>query len=469
MEYRLPQTILEKLLGIALSRGGNFAEIYIEHTVLNTIALEEDKIKEDSSGVIQGVGIRVISGEKTGYAYSDDFSYENLEKAAKTAALIADSPKRDIGPVSVSKIEHEGPSYYLVKIPPDAVEVKKKSDLLWRANTAAKAYDPRIIQVMASFVDMTKDLIIVNSDGLWAEDKQTICRLNVTALAEDKGIRQRGYYGGGGLVGFDFYTTFTPEIIAQEAARQAIVQLTAAEAPAGIQTVVLNHGWSGVLLHEAVGHGLEGDFIRKKTSFYTGKIGQKVASELCTVVDDATLAGKRGSIHIDDEGTPGQRKVLIEKGILKDYMYDRLNAGLMKYPSTGNGRRESFRHIPMPRMTNTFMLAGEDDPEDIIRSVQKGFYAKTLGGGQVDITSGNFVFQVSEGYLIEGGRITRPVRGATLIGNGPDILTRVTMVGNDLEFDTGIGTCGKNGQSKPVGVGLPTVKISEMTVGGTAM
>jgi TldD protein len=469
MEYRLPQTILEKLLGIALSRGGNFAEIYIEHTVLNTIALEEDKIKEDSSGVIQGVGIRVISGEKTGYAYSDDFSYENLEKAAKTAALIADSPKRDIGPVSVSKIEHEGPSYYLVKIPPDAVEVKKKSDLLWRANTAAKAYDPRIIQVMASFVDMTKDLIIVNSDGLWAEDKQTICRLNVTALAEDKGIRQRGYYGGGGLVGFDFYTTFTPEIIAQEAARQAIVQLTAAEAPAGIQTVVLNHGWSGVLLHEAVGHGLEGDFIRKKTSFYTGKIGQKVASELCTVVDDATLAGKRGSIHIDDEGTPGQRKVLIEKGILKDYMYDRLNAGLMKHPSTGNGRRESFRHIPMPRMTNTFMLAGEDDPEDIIRSVQKGFYAKTLGGGQVDITSGNFVFQVSEGYLIEGGRITRPVRGATLIGNGPDILTRVTMVGNDLEFDTGIGTCGKNGQSKPVGVGLPTVKISEMTVGGTAM
>jgi len=472
-EFQLPKETVEKLLGVALSRGGDFAEIYIERSVTNNISLEEDRIKVATTGISQGVGIRVISGEKTGYAYSDDLSYEKMENAAKVASYIAKS-KGSTEPVNVANIEGSHPlrikpSHYSVKIPPSDVVVKEKADLLWRANSAAKDYDRRIIQVMASFSDNTREIILANSEGLWIGDRRIICRLDVSTIAEERGKRQRGYYGGGGTIGFEYYVDFSPEKVAEESARQAIVQLDAAPAPAGLQTVVLGNGWCGVLLHEAIGHGFEGDFIRKKTSFYTDKLGQKVASELCTVVDDATLKGKRGTINIDDEGTPGARKILIEKGILKGYLWDKLNARLMGTQSTGNGRRESFRHHPIPRMTNIFMLAGDETPEDIIKSVKRGFYAKTLGGGQVDITSGNFVFGVTEGYLIENGKITRPVKGATLIGNGPDVLTKIVMVGNDLEMDPGIGTCGKNGQGVPVGVGMPTVKISEMTVGGTAV
>lgn len=473
LDNPLSKETLEKLLSVALSRGGDFAEIYIERSLTNSISLEEDKIKVVTTGISQGVGIRVIWGEKTGYAYSDDLSYEKLERAAKVASYIA-KDKGDTEPVNVANIEAPHPlkvkpSHYSVKIFPSEVEVKEKAELLWRANSAAKDYDKRIIQVMASFIDNTREIVVANSEGLWISDRRIICRLNVSTIAEEKGKRQRGYYGGGGTIGFEHYLNFSPEKVAEESACQAIIQLSAAPAPAGPQTVVLGNGWCGVLLHEAVGHGFEGDFIRKKTSFYADKLGQKVASELCTVVDDATLKGKRGSINIDDEGTPGARKVLIEKGILKGYLWDRLNARLMGTESTGNGRRESFRHHPIPRMTNTLMLPGDETPEDIIKSVKRGFYAKTLGGGQVDIASGNFVFHVTEGYLIEEGKITRPVKGATLIGNGPNVLTKIVMVGNDLEMDPGIGTCGKDGQGVPTGVGMPTVKISEMTVGGTAM
>jgi len=464
--WHLPKETIERLLATALSRGGDFAEVYLEHTVTNNLWLEEDKIKAATRGISQGVGIRVVSGEQTGYAHSDDLSFEKLAEAARVASYIADTP----GETRAVSVTPRGvPRYISIGTWPAEVEAKAKADLLWRANAAAKGYDPRIIQVMAAFGDSTKEILIANSEGLLVTERRVLCRFTVQAIAEEKGRREMGYYAGGGTVGFEHYLEFPPEDIAREAARQSIVQLSAVEAPTGVHTVVLSNGWCGVLLHEAVGHGFEGDFIRKKTSFYTDRLGQKVASELCTVVDDGTLPGRRGTINVDDEGTPAQRTVLIEKGILTAYLYDKLNARLMATQSTGNGRRQSFRHIPLPRMTNTFLLAGEHDPEEILRSVPRGLFAKSLGGGQVDTTSGNFVFHVTEGYLLEDGKITRPVKGATLIGNGPEILTQITMVGSDLAFDPGIGTCGKDGQSTPVGVGQPTVRIDAMTVGGTAV
>jgi TldD protein len=346
--------------------------------------------------------------------------------------------------------------------------LQKKIDLLYEMDRLARSLDSRIKNVFLSVASEQKIVLVASSQGWEVGDIQPLTRLNITCIAEDKGNRQMGTYGGGGRVEFGFFTDRKDyERYTREAVRQAILNLGAVDAPAGLMDVVLGPGWPGILLHEAIGHGLEGDFNRKKVSAFTDRIGQRVASELCTVIDDGTIPSRRGSLNVDDEGTPTQRTVLIEKGVLRGYLQDRLNAGLLKMPLTGNGRRESYAHIPMPRMTNTFMLAGNTPPEEILRSVKKGLYAVAFGGGQVDITNGKFVFSASEAYLIEEGKITRPVKGATLIGSGPDVLTRVSMVGSDLKLDEGIGTCGKDGQSVPVGVGLPTIKIDGITVGGT--
>jgi TldD protein len=352
---------------------------------------------------------------------------------------------------------------------PTETSLFDRVDLVKRADIAGRAYDPRVFQVQASYVDSLRQVLVATSEGALSFDRQPMARLSVAVLAREEGSPQRGHSGGGGRVALDFFLNEkTPEYFAREAARQAIVQLDAVAAPAGEMTVVLGPGWPGILLHEAVGHGLEADFNRKGVSAFSGRIGQQVASPLCTVIDDGTIQNRRGSLNVDDEGVPTQKNLLIEKGILRGYLSDKLSSRLLRNPTTGNGRRESYQHIPMPRMTNTFMLAGESDPADIIRSVPRGLYCANFGGGQVDITSGNFVFSASESYLIEDGKITRPVKGATLIGNGPEALKYVSMVGNDLQLDEGVGICGKEGQSVPVGVGIPTIKVDKMTVGGTA-
>lgn len=463
----LTEKNISELISIALSRGGRFAEIYAEYSLINGITLEENKIKQAESGISQGIGIRVIEGEKTGYAYSERFEMKELREAARTASFIASGSKTSgkaarVAPVSAVDISP-------IEISPDQVGIKEKSALLWRANEASYQADSRVYQSQASIWDGIKIVIIANSDGILVGDQRTMTRLNVGVHAAEGNNRQAGRHGGGGRVGFEHFGEDSPEKFANEAVRQAVTLLAAKEAPAGPQEVVLGNGWAGVLLHEAVGHGLEADFNRKGTSLYSGKIGQKTASELCTVVDDGTIPGLRGTINIDDEGTVSKRNVLIERGILRGYMTDRLNAELMGMEATGSGRRESYQHYPVPRMTNTFMQAGAHDREEIIRSVKKGLYAKSFGGGEVDISNGQFVFQVTEGYMIEDGRITFPVKGANLIGSGPGVLNNVVMVGSDLEFDSGVGTCGKDGQSVPVGVGTPTCKISEIVVGGTSM
>jgi TldD protein len=456
---------IEKIFAQALNRGGEFAEIYAEYSVVNGLSLEENKIRQAQSGIMQGIGIRVLSGEKTGYAYSERFNMVDLLHAAKTASMIADNQMQPGRSMNLKAIDV--PNNSPIKIYPDDIEIKRKADLLWRANRAAFDEDKRVYQVEGSLWDAMKVVVIANSDGLYAADQRIMLKFNVMVLVEDNGNKQMGHHGGGGRIGFEYFDKMTPEYFAKESVRTATVMLTAQEAPAGPQTVVLGNGWAGVLLHESVGHGLEADFNRKGTSLYAGMLGQKVASELVSVVDDGTISHLRGSINIDDEGEPGARKVLIENGILKGYMVDKLNGKLLGMKSTGSGRRESYQYSPVPRMTNTFMTAGEYDPEEIMKSVKRGFYAKNFGGGQVDISNGQFVFQVTEGYMIEDGHITYPVKGANLIGSGPEILKRVVMVGNDLEYDTGVGTCGKDGQGVPVGVGMPTCKISEITVGGT--
>lgn len=461
----LSQRDLERYLGEALSAGGDYADMYFEYLTSTSISVDESLVKSATQGISAGCGVRVISGERTGYAYTDDLSPERMVRAARTAALIARGPSRQL--VAGFK-ETAAQSLYPIAAPSVDAEVGAKLELVMRADRSARAYDPRIIQVRAGYSDELRRIMVVGSDGTFASDTQPLARFNVFVIAKQEKELARGTSGGGGRVGIDFFQTEkTPEHFAHEAARQAIIQLGAVNAPAGEMEVVLGPGWPGVLLHEAIGHGLEADFNRKKTSAFTGLIGKRIASEKVTVVDNGTLPSRRGSINVDDEGSPTRETVLIEKGILKGYLSDKLSAKLMGMADTGNGRRESYEHIPMPRMTNTYMLSGEDDPQDIIRSVRRGLYAVNFGGGQVDITNGKFVFSASEAYLIEDGKVTAPVKNATLIGNGPDALTRVSMVGNDLKLDEGIGTCGKDGQSVPVGVGMPTIKLDRMTVGGT--
>jgi TldD protein len=466
-KYNVTNRDLETYLTEALSRGGNYADLFFEYRMNHAVVLEEQIIKSATKGISLGVGVRVISGEKTGYAYSDSLDREHILKAARTAAFIANTSSEG-GRVAIQPLQ-QNRNLYPIPVVPSDLEIAEKIALLREADQSARAYDPRIKQVQASYGDEIKHILIATSDGRCTWDLQPMVRLNVMCIAEDQGQRQSGYQGAGGRRGMDVFTgSLSPRALAQESARQAVLQLRALAAPAGPMEVVLGPGWPGILLHEAIGHGLEADFNRKKTSAFAGMVGQKVASELCTVVDDGTIPFRRGSLNVDDEANPTHETVLIEKGVLQGYLQDRLSSTLMKAPLSGNGRRQSYEHIPMPRMTNTFMLAGESAPEDIIKSVKKGLYAVHFGGGQVDITSGKFVFTASEAYLIEDGHITSPVKGATLIGDGPTVLRQVMAVGNDLKLDQGVGICGKEGQTIPVGVGLPTIKIREITVGGTS-
>lgn len=447
------------------ARDIDYADLYFESRISESVSMEEGIVKRASKSISQGVGVRATAGDKTGFAYSDELTRKDLEIAADTACYIAHTSK---GHQGVPVPAHRRPTRDLYPLERAQVEVATadRVALLNAIDAEARRYDPRIKNVMASFNTEYKVVVVATSDGTLIGDVQPLSRLQVTCIAEDNGNRQVGSFGGGGRVGFEFYREHHLEY-AREAAREAILNLSAVDAPAGVMPVVLAGGWPGILLHEAIGHGLEADFNRKKTSAFSSLIGKRVASEVCTIVDDGTLPFRRGSLNMDDEGTPTSCTTLIEKGILRGYITDKLNARLMGIPLTGNGRRESYQSVVLPRMTNTFMLAGESDPQDIIRSVKKGLYAVSFGGGQVDITNGKFVFSASEAYLIEEGQVTRPVKGATLIGNGPEILTKVSMVGHDLKLDNGIGTCGKEGQSVPVGVGLPTIKIDEITVGGT--
>ena len=454
-------------MGRVKVRDVDYADLYFEHTVAESISMEESLVKRASKSISQGAGVRATSGEKTGYAYSDEITLKQLEQAAETARYIARSPA-GAGTVPAIRIGQPTRNLYPVALPATEVATREKVALLQKIDALGRACDPRIKNVMASFSTEYKIVLIADSDGRLVGDVQPLSRLQVSCIAEEGGQRQIGTYGGGSRGEFSFFLEEGRwERYTREAARQAILNLKAVDAPAGPMTVVLGAGWPGILLHEAIGHGLEADFNRKKTSAFSDRIGQAVASDLCTIVDDGTLAFRRGSLNVDDEGTPTSRTTLIEKGVLRGYITDKLNARLMGIPLTGNGRRESFQCMPMPRMTNTFMLPGESVPEDIIRSVKRGLYAVSFGGGQVDITSGKFVFSASEAYLIEDGRVTTPVKGATLIGSGPEVLKKVSMVGNDMKLDEGIGTCGKDGQSVPVGVGLPTIKVDEITVGGT--
>ena len=470
-KYDLSPSSLQSVMGRVLGKKVDYADIYFEHNISESIHLEEGVVKKVSKDISQGAGVRAVAEEKTGYAYSDDISMANLALSAETAKYIA----KDAGslPVPVAARKSVTRNLYPVETVPIDVPIEDKMRLLESVDRAARKYDSRVKKVSVSYASEYKRILIANADGEMIQDELPLIRLSVSCIAEEGSRRETGSFSGGGRHEFSFFlqagdddeTRF--EWYAKEAARQAVLALSSINAPAGPMEVVLGPGWPGILLHEAVGHGLEADFNRKGLSAFSGRLGQRVASELCTVIDDGTIPGRRGSLNCDDEGVPTSRTVLIEKGILKGYLFDRMNARLMKMPLTGNGRRESYAYPPMPRMTNTFMLAGDSEPESIIRSVKKGLYATSFGGGQVDITSGKFVFSANEAYLIEDGKIGPLVKGATLIGNGPDILTKVTAVGNDFALDSGIGTCGKEGQSVPVGVGLPTIKILEITVGGT--
>ena len=467
-KFGLTEQTLERTLGAALGKRIDYADLYFEYRVNEEIGLEEGIVKKAARNISQGVGVRATAEEKTGFAYSDEITVENLQLAAQRARYIAaETGRSDAVAVRESRVAPR--NLYPVEVPATDVPIQAKIDLLQQIDRIARAYDPRIAKVMATVGCEQKLILVATSEGWVVGDVRPLLRLNVTCIAEDgPGRRQVGSYGGGARAEYGFLLEGERFAhFAREAARQAIVNLDADEAPAGYMDVVLGPGWPGILLHEAVGHGLEGDFNRKGTSAFSGRLEERVASPLCTVVDDGTIPGRRGSLNVDDEGMPTQRNVLIENGILKGYLQDRLNARLMKMAPTGNGRRESYAHHPMPRMTNTFMLPGTTPPEEILRSVKRGLYAVSFAGGQVDITNGKFVFSASEAYLIEDGKVGRPVKGATLIGNGPDALTRVTMVGTDLELDEGIGTCGKDGQHVPVGVGLPTILINGLTVGGT--
>jgi TldD protein len=464
-KFGITERLLERCLGEALSAGGDYADLYFESVTATALGVDEQIVKSASQGTSAGCGVRVLSGERTGYAYTDNLSPERLLHAARTAALIASGPAKE---TVQGFVETPMADLYPVPMGGFSLDLAARLELILRADRAARAYDPRITQVRASYSEELRRILIAASDGAFASDTQPLCRLNVFVIAKEEANLTKGSAGAGGRAGLEqFQGSKSPEHLAQEAARGAILQLGAVPAPAGEMEVVLGPGWPGILLHEAVGHGLEADFNRKKTSAFAGLIGQKVASSKVTVVDNGTMTGRRGSLNVDDEGSATQETVLIEGGVLKGYLTDKLSARLTGAANTGSGRRESYQCIPMPRMTNTYMLAGDDEPDDIIRSVKRGLYAVNFGGGQVDITNGKFVFSASEAYLIEDGKITAPVRDATLIGNGPEALKYVSMVGHDLKLDEGIGTCGKDGQSVPVGVGMPTIKLDRMTVGGT--
>ena len=455
---------LERVFGTLAARKVDYADLYFQYSRYEGWSLEEGIVKSGSFNIEQGVGVRAVSGEKTAFAYSDEISFNALQDAAKATRAIAAA-----GQARRTKVAPRAAAVALYRDvdPIASLPSESKVSLLERLEKKCRALDPRITQVMASLGGEYEVVLIARADGAIAADVRPLVRLSVQVIAEQNGRRESGSGGGGGRTDYSHFTDQVLDGYARQAVSQALTNLEARPAPAGTMTVVLGPGWPGVLLHEAIGHGLEGDFNRKGSSAFSGRLGQRVASPGVTVVDDGTIPGRRGSLSIDDEGTPTQRTVLIEDGVLRGYLQDSLNARLMKMPLTGNARRESFAHVTMPRMTNTYMLAGAHDPAAIIKSVPKGLYATNFGGGQVDITSGKFVFSAAEAYLIENGKVTHPVKGATLIGNGPDVLTRVTMIGNDLQLDPGIGTCGKEGQSVPVGVGQPTLKIEGLTVGGT--
>jgi len=457
---------LNTTLGSMMQGGVDYADLYFQISRQESWTVEDGIIKAGSFSRDQGVGVRAVSGEKTGFAYSDELMQPALEQAAKAARAISRQGQSN-AVQAWSRSDRQ--DLYSSRDPIVSIEDEQKTALIGDLDKKTRQLDKRIEQVIISLSSSQDLILIATSDGKLAADVRPLVRLNVSVIIEDNGRREQGYSGGGARADLNYFLDGDlPMEYAREAVRQAIVQLEAVPAPAGMMPVVLGPGWPGILLHEAVGHGLEGDFNRKGTSAFSGRIGERVASELCTIVDDGTIINRRGSLAIDDEGTPGQYNVLVENGILRGYMQDKLNARLMGVEPTGNGRRESFAHIPMPRMTNTYMLAGEHDPNEIIASVDKGLYAPNFGGGQVDITSGKFVFSANEAYLIENGKLGAPVKGAMLIGDGPDVLGQISMVGSDLKFDSGVGTCGKEGQSVPVGVGQPTLKIDQLTVGGTA-
>ena len=462
--YALNDQRLQTVFGQIMSHHVDYADLYFQYSRSESWNLEEGIVKSGSFNIDQGVGVRAVSGEKTAFAYSDDISLNALISAAEATRAIARAGQS--GGVQVVK-RGTGRDLYSRADPLPSLKDPEKVALLERVERYARSLDNRVTQVMAGLGGEYEVVLVARSDGLLSADVRPLVRLSVQVIVEQNGRREQGSAGGGGRFDYGYFTDDVLQDYARRAVHQAIVNLDARPAPAGPMTVVLGPGWPGVLLHEAIGHGLEGDFNRKGTSAFSGRIGERVAAPGVTVVDDGTIARRRGSLNVDDEGNPTQHNVLIENGVLRGYLQDSLNARLMGVKPTGNGRRESYAHIPMPRMTNTFMLDGDRDPQEIIASVKNGLYAVNFGGGQVDITNGKFVFSASEAYVIENGKVGHPVKGATLIGNGPDALTRVAMIGNDMALDTGVGTCGKEGQSVPVGVGQPTLKIDALTVGGT--
>ena len=465
--FGLDESHLRRALAEITTHRVDDADLYFQYTRSEGWSLEEGIVKTGSFSIDQGVGVRAVTGEKTAFAYSDDISWESLVDAARTVRTIAQADKSAKRRVPARKVAPSR-SLYADLDPILSLDSTAKVDLLGRVEALARARDPRVVQVMAGLASEHDVVLIARADGTLAADVRPLVRLSVTVIAEHKGRREMGSGGGGGRWGLERFDDVLLRRYVDEAVDAALTNLEARPAPAGEMTVVLGPGWPGVLLHEAVGHGLEGDFNRKGSSAFSGRIGQRVAAPGVTVLDDGTLADRRGSLNVDDEGCASQRNVLIEDGILRGYIQDAMNARLMGVKPTGNGRRESYAHLPMPRMTNTYMLGGEHDPQEIVASLRKGLYATNFGGGQVDITSGKFVFSTSQAWWVENGKLQYPVKGATLVGNGPDVLTRVSMIGNDMALDSGVGTCGKEGQSVPVGVGQPTLRIEGLTVGGTA-
>ncbi|OEZ94810.1 metalloprotease TldD [Janthinobacterium sp. HH107] len=465
--FGLDEDKLLKALGTMFTHKVDYADLYFQSTKSEGWSLEEGIVKTGSFSIDQGVGVRAVSGDKTAFAYSDDISERALLEAAAATRTIA---RAGAGRIKIAgRMQPQGGrSLYLPNDPLASLDATAKVQLLERVEKMARAKDPRVVQVMAGLAGEYDVVLVLRSDGVLAADIRPLVRVSLTVIAEQNGRRETGSAGGGGRFSYDYFSDAVLEQYASDAVNSALVNLEARPAPAGPMTIVLGPGWPGILLHEAIGHGLEGDFNRKGSSAFSGRIGERVAAKGVTVVDDGTLAGRRGSLNIDDEGNPTQCTTLIEDGILKGYIQDTMNARLMKMPVTGNARRESFAHLPMPRMTNTYMLGGDQDPGEILASVKNGLYAVNFGGGQVDITNGKFVFSASEAYMIENGKLSYPVKGATLIGNGPDVLNRVSMIGNDMRLDSGVGVCGKEGQSVPVGVGQPTLRLDGITVGGTA-